>query len=175
MMERPMRRYAMSWQLGPIGCLLIAAGALILFGLVIAVLLRGLAWAVELLYPLAQGVAALGAAALVLFLLPSSLFRSNRRWCGRWVIYVSYSWGVALWMWATLVLYQLWGILGLFLGLILLGIGSVPMACIAALLSGEVEVFGLLILATLVVFATRQLGVWIISKGYPELLRYGDY
>ena len=86
--------------------------------------LYGLVWLTAKLYPLAVGIAVLAALALILVLLPAALLKRNRHWCGIGVTYVSYAWGMALWMFATLVLYSFWGIFGLILGFVLLGVGS---------------------------------------------------
>ena len=85
---------------------------------------------------------------------------------------VSYIWGAALWMYATLVLFELWGSLGLLLGFVLLGFGSVPLACIAALLHGEWALLGEMVFGFVIIAATRFLGIWIASKGTSQWDQY---
>ncbi len=155
-------------RLKDLGSYLLGLFFIVVLGLIIGAVLNGLVWLVDKLYPFALGLAVLGTAALVLLLLPSAVFRSNRIWCGKGIYYVSYAWGISLWMWATLVLYSLWGTFGLFLGLILLGVGSVPVACVALLFAGEFRPLGQMILAVILVFAVRFFGLWLITKGMSD-------
>jgi hypothetical protein len=62
------------------------------------------------------------------------------------------------------VLYELWGGFGLFLGLVLLGVGSVPIACLALLFSGKFSSLGAMVLTVAMVFALRFFGAWIADK-----------
>ena len=140
-------------------------------------LLYGLVWVVGKLYPLAQALASLGTVLLVLMLLPSAFFKRSRNICGKGVVLVSYLWGLSLWMSALLLLYELWGLVGAFFGVILLPFGAVPLACIALLFHGEFALIGLIVLSVILIFAVRSLGHWIISKGVPPQLScdYYDY
>jgi len=68
-------------------------------------------------------------------------------------------------MYATLVLYDHWGTVGMFFGFVLMGFGSVPLAGIACLFRWEWGLIGSLVLGVAIVWVTRLLGVWIVSKG----------
>jgi hypothetical protein len=68
-------------------------------------------------------------------------------------------------MWATLVLYHLWGAFGLIVGLVLVGVGSVPTACVALLFHGQFRAMMLTIFAVVLLFVVRTLGFWITAKG----------
>jgi hypothetical protein len=136
--------------------------------------LYGLVWITSKLYPIIQALASLGTVLLIFMLLPSAIFRRSRNFCGNGIVLVSYVWGLSLWMWALLLLYELWGLGGLFLGFILLP-GAVPLVCIALLFTSEFSAVGLIILSVITIFAVRALGHWIVSKGVPKAVAYYDY
>ncbi len=136
--------------------------------------LYGLVWITSKLYPIIQALASLGTVLLIFMLLPSAIFRGSRNFCGNGIVLVSYVWGLSLWMWALLLLYELWGLGGLFLGFILLP-AAVPLVCVALLLGGEFSTTGLIILSVIMIFAVRALGHWIISKGVPKETSYDYY
>jgi hypothetical protein len=136
--------------------------------------LYGLVWVVSKLYPVAQALASLGTVLLIFMLLPSAIFKGSRIFCGNGIVLVSYLWGLSLWMWSFLLLYELWGLVGLFLGLILLP-AAVPLACIALLLADQLTVIGLIIFSVIAIFSVRALGYWVISKGMPREPSYYYY
>jgi hypothetical protein len=137
---------------------------MIVIGAITSVVLVGALWVASALAPLTTILAALGTLLSIPLLFVAAVSRRNRHFCGRGIVVVSYLWGAALWMWATLVLYHLWGTFGLITGLALLGIGSVPMACIAMLFHGEFAALAGTILALLFTVGSRALGVWIAAK-----------
>ena len=124
----------------------------------------GMVWVSAKLYPIAETLSVFGFVVLVLNLLPSTVFKGSRGYCGNGIVIVSYIWGVALWMYAILVLYGTWGAVGIYIGFLTLGVATVPLACLASLFKGEWALAGELILAVSIVFCTRALGFWIISK-----------
>lgn len=125
----------------------------------------GLVWLSAKLYPIAEALSVLGLIALVLNLLPSVIFKSSRKYCGNGIVIVSYIWGGALWMRSILALYDEWGTMGIYIGFITLGVATVPLACLASLLKGEIGVAGMLAFSVVIVFSTRALGNWITEKG----------
>ena len=77
------------------------------------------------------------------------------------------SWGVALWMWGILALYELWGGVGFFLGVMLVGIGTVILAIIALLLHGKVLLSLGVVLAVGIILAVRFMGAVFASQRKP--------
>jgi WD40 repeat protein len=142
-----------------------------LIGVVISTLLAGTLWVASILAPFALLLACIGTLLLLPLIAVSAVSPRSRRFCGQGIVLVSYSWGIALWMWATLVLYQLWGVFGLVAGLVLVGVGSVPTACVALLFHGQIKVVLLTISAVVIVFAVRALGHWVTAKRKPDSRR----
>jgi hypothetical protein len=126
--------------------------------------LYGLAVLTATLYPLVAGIAGIATLVLIFVLLPAALFKRNRHWCAIGVTFVSYVWWLALWMSAALLLYAIWGKFGFVLGL-LLGIGSVVLACVASLIAGKFGLLALILFGTALVFGARHFGAWLASKG----------
>ena len=96
-----------------------------------------------------------GYAALLLFLL--SIFKSARSFCGVGVIFITYIWGVGIWLSAAISLFLLWHWLGFIIGCMLFGVGVVPLAAIAMLINGYFADLGYLVLSVAVLFGVRLL------------------
>jgi hypothetical protein len=102
----------------------------------------------------------------IIILLPLALFHKTRGWSGVGLYIASYIFGLSLWVWSFLLVYQFWGILGIVIGLILAGIGVVPIAFLAILfghLSYMPDMIGLLVCT----LGARLLGTYLIAK-YEE-------
>jgi hypothetical protein len=156
------------------GWVLVTIAFFFVFAGIAGAFLFGLVWLTSILYPIVQALASLGTVLLFFMLLPSAIFRGSRNFCGNGIVLVSYMWGLSLWMWALLLLYELWGLGGLFLGFMLLP-AAVPLVCVALSLGGEFSSTGLIILSVIMIFAVRALGHWIISKGVPKETSYDYY
>ncbi len=124
-------------------------------------LMFGIVWIASWLYPIVQVLASLGTTLLFLMLLPSAIFKRSRNFCGAGIVIVTYIWGLSLWLWIILVLYEVWGLLGVFVAAIF------PFA---VLLSGQWGFIGSVLLSLVLIGAVRALGFWIISKGEPSAI-----
>ena len=113
---------------------------------------------------LTQMLSGLGLVVLILFLLPLSIPKRTRLFASQTMYIVSYVWGVALWMTATALLLNVWGMVGFVIGVLLLGIGSVPVACVACVISGEWLNLGALILGVLLVFGLRAIALRLLTS-----------
>ena len=112
-------------------------------------------------------VSIIGAIALflaVVVLGPMVLIRRTREAAGVGMVIASWVLGVGLWLWSALVVFAFWGVVGLVVGLLIAGVGVLPLAAIASLLHGSWPILIQLILYTAVVFGLRILGVWISEK-----------
>ena len=77
--------------------------------------------------------------------------------------------GFTLWVWGLLLTYDLWGAIAVLVGLVLLGVGVVPIAMLATLFKGMWLTLGELVLLTVLTFGTRFAGAWAASKAQEEL------
>ena len=138
------------------GGLIVGIALMVLLSGIGMAFMYGIVWIASWLYPLVQILASLGTTLLFLMLLPSAIFKGSRNFCGVGIIIVTYIWGLSLWLWIILFLYELWGIGGLF---------AAAVFPFAILFSGEWGFIGLVLLSLFFIGAVRELGFWIISKG----------
>ena len=140
--------------------------------LVLSVLyIHGMVWFSEKAFPWLSYGGAIAFAICLLVLLPLSIFRKLRPWTGLGFQLASYLFGTLLFAFSCLVAVQLWGYVGLIIGLLLAGGGVVPVAFLAALFHGKWALLGYVVLGTVLTFGTRILGLrWAQStSGEKEL------
>jgi hypothetical protein len=95
---------------------------------------------------------------------PLSLIPPARFIAASGFVIASYVFGVMMWCGGVAFTYDVWGTMGVILGLAFAGVGIVPVAMLAELFHGEWEVlFGFVILIVLT-FGLRLLGFWLAKK-----------
>lgn len=77
-------------------------------------------------------------------------------------------------MLSLLVTYNIWGIVALIIGLLIMGIGILPIAIIASIFNGEWIILASLLGNTLLVFGIRYWGSHIINKSKLEIIMKSD-
>jgi hypothetical protein len=99
---------------------------------------------------------------------PLSLFRGTR-FVAFWGFFVSsYIFGFTVWLYGLLVTYTLWGIFGVILGLVLAGIGVVPLGIIAALINGMWFVVGNLVFGLILTYGARVYATHLGNLTYRQ-------
>jgi len=101
---------------------------------------------------------------LDLLLLPFAVSRKLRRTVGAVIFVSSYLFGLVLWFFSAIVAFSYWGYLGLFIGLIWLGIGVVPVALLAAALNKAWAIAGVIAADFVFVMGARILGAWLSDR-----------
>ena len=99
-----------------------------------------------------------------LLLLPFAVSRKLRRTVGAVIFVSSYLFGLVLWFFSAIVAFSYWGYLGLFIGLIWLGIGVVPVALLAAALNKAWAIAGVIAADFVFVMGARILGAWLSDR-----------
>ena len=138
--------------------------ALVGLSLLGLLMIKGGAWLSDKLYPWLFGLAAIAFAISVFVLLPLAAFKKTRGFSGVGLYICSYAFGAFLWVWGFLTTYTLWGGFGLFIGLMLGGVGVIPLAMLATMFKGMWSIFGQFILITVVTIGTRMLGLFLVTK-----------
>src|SRR3989344_115955 len=165
-------------KLKDIGYSVLGIGFFILFIVAIALLVIGGAKLFETLYPILEGISTVtwGVAWLLLLL---SVVPKFRNFTGGGMVLGTYIGGAIFWLLCFYVTYQLWGFLGIFVGVLFFGLGVFVTAVLALLFDGQfIGALGFaFVLAQ--IFFFRFIGYWIISKyrgaekvytsGIPEL------
>jgi len=114
-------------------------GIILLFALMLipALFIVGGAVLSAFLYPWLLKISAVVLAICIFILLPLSVFKKTRAYGGIGIYLSSELFGITTWIWSFLIAYQLWGFIGIFLGILLGGIGVVPIAILATIFSAE--------------------------------------
>jgi hypothetical protein len=105
----------------------------------------------------------------LLLLLPLAIFRKTRAISAIGFQIASYSFGASLWFYGLLVTYVFWGVMGVFVGLVLLGVGVVPVAAVAAIIHAEWDALGQIALGVFLTFGSRFLCVYLLTKSEPRI------
>jgi hypothetical protein len=114
--------------------------------------------------PFLSSITNIGTVFCVVFLLPLSLFRVTRI-VSIWGFFIaSYLFGLCVWMYGFLVTYDLWGGGGVFIGLVLGGVGIVPLGIIAAALKGLWFIVGDLVYGIALTYGARIFALYLASK-----------
>ena len=100
---------------------------------------------------------------------PLAVIRKTRGVSAAGLMVASYVFGACLWMTSLLLTYELWGTTAVIIGLVLLGIGIVPVALLAALFHGQWWHLLDLVVLILTTFGTRLLAGWLSEKANADL------
>ena len=135
-----------------------------------ALFLYGSAWLSEKVLPVINLIFAVTFFILLLVFLPLSMFRKCRGWCAVAFIYWSYLCGLSLWMFSLLVTLNLWGYVAAIVGLIIMGVGIVPVALLACIFKGEWSIFFQLILQFALLIGCRLYGLYLAGKAEQQVI-----
>jgi len=127
----------------------------------IGVLIRGMVWASEVALPWLFTAGSIALDVCVFVLLPLCVFRKTRPWAGMGFFLSSFLFGTGLFAFSCIVVVQIWGYGGLIFGLLLGGIGVVPLAFFAALFHGAWPLFWSVVIGVILMFGTRSLGLYL--------------
>lgn len=141
-------------------------GIAFFIGIILLALLfiKGGLWLSAILYPWLVLISLITFAISIFILLPLGIFKKTRPVSGTGLLITSYVFGTTVWVWSFLLVYALWGFLGLFIGLFIGGVGVIPVAMLATLFNGEWSALGQLILLIVVTFGTGFLAAYIAQK-----------
>ncbi len=103
-------------------------------------------------------------AVIVIVLLPMCLFKRSRPFAGFGFIAASYLFGITTWLLGAVITFGSFGWIGLIIGLLLFGIGVVPLALIAAIfVLKSWTVAAWIVVMAAVTWGTRIGGHWALS------------
>jgi len=110
---------------------------------------------------------------LVSFVLlaPLSLIPPTRGFSAVGFLIASLAFGAILWLWGIGYTYSVWGLLPVIVGLVLLGVGVVPIAMFAALVHGDWGNLGMFVLTAVLAIGCRGLGSWLAEKADERAAR----
>lgn len=101
---------------------------------------------------------------LILLLLILSVIPRLRIYTGMGVAYMALIWTFLFWLNCLAITYELWGIVGMFIGVMMAGLGIFATAPLALLFAGQWSEALILLLTLGVMYGIRMLGLWIATK-----------
>ena len=102
---------------------------------------------------------------IVIVLLPMCLFKRSRPFAGFGFIAASYLFGITTWLLGAVITFGSFGWVGLLIGLLLFGIGVVPLALIAAIfLLKTWTVAAWIVVMAAVTWGARLAGHWALLE-----------
>lgn len=146
-----------------IGYGVMGIGLMILFFVAIGLLIIGGAKLFEFLYPILEKISTV-TWGIVWLLLLLSIVPRFRNFTGSGIVLGTYIGGAIFWLLCFYVTYQLWGFIGIFVGVLFFGLGVFLTAILALLFDGQF--MGALGFAFVLaqIFFFRFIGYWIIGK-----------
>jgi hypothetical protein len=113
---------------------------------------------------------ALIALGISILLLPLAAFRITRGFAGLALTILSYVFGATAWLYGAACSFMAFGWIGLIIGLILAGVGVVPLAMVAGIFKSEVPIMVTWILLALVAatILARVAGLAMLAKSGDE-------
>ncbi|OIR18979.1 hypothetical protein GALL_13230 [mine drainage metagenome] len=147
--------------IGTLGAYFAVMIAVALVGLLI---LKGSVWLSQYLTPWLFKISWCGLVVVLLGLLPLVASKETRGAGGLGIFFASYLFGATLWFWSMLITYTFWGWPALIIGLVIMGVGVLPIALLATAIKGEWGLFGQLLLIFVVTIGTRGGGTWAVHK-----------
>lgn len=130
--------------------------AFMTIAVVIATLfIYGAAWASTKLLPWFSILTWVAFAIVVFVLLPLAIPRATRGFSSIAMFVASYVFGVTLWMMGLLLTLSIWGVTAVIIGILLGGVGVVPIAMLATLIHGYWLPLVELVLLTVATFGCR--------------------
>jgi hypothetical protein len=147
-----------------VGTYILGIAIFICFLAIPALFIWGGVWLSTNILPWLNLLSLIALAILIIVLLPLSIFRKARSFSGTCMVFSSYIFGVNLWFSGFVLTYVLWGGWAVFIGLVLMGFGVVPIAMLATLFKGMWLELGSLIFATFLTFGVRILGHYLVRR-----------
>lgn len=151
-----------------IGGLLIGLAVIVAFTFLVALFIKGGAWASAVILPFVDFLSWFTISITILVLLPLSFFKKTRPSSGFMLLTASYVFGLAAWLKGFLWAYNIWGVVGVLIGVFLFGVGVVPVGAIALLFNGMWQPFFALIAAVATMYVCRKYGLYLILKADKE-------
>jgi hypothetical protein len=150
-------------KLKALGGFLMGIVVLIAFLSLIAALFAGTAWISGHLLLWFSNASLVAGTVLFLVLLPLSVVKRARPFCGSMIFLISFVFGITLWMDGFLVTLSTWGIFAVIVGLFFAGIGVVPIAMLASLVHGSWSTLLELVILAVLTFGCRIFAQWLVG------------
>jgi len=130
-----------------------------------AVLLVGAVAATKVVLPWLVLASMVAFAVCLLGFVPLAIVPSTRLIAGHCFFYSSYLFGLTTFLMGLLLTWSIYGGIAVIVGLLVFGVGVVPIGMVAALFRGRWADLGVLALTLALTLGARSLGFWLIQSG----------
>ncbi len=158
----------MKEKLKNIGSYVLGVGGFILILFLGILMIKGAVWVGEYALQWLIDFSWIVFAINLFILLPLGLFKKTRVVGGIGMSISSYVFGLTLWFLGLLLTYFTWGFVGIFIGLILGGVGVIPVAMLASIVNGDFLTLLVLVILTALTFGTGILGIYLATKAEKD-------
>jgi hypothetical protein len=110
----------------------------------------------------------------IVVLTPLALIPATRAFSAIGFLLASYAFGAILWIWGMAYAYTAWGLIAVIVGLVLAGVGVVPVAMVAALVHGDWGNLGFFAVVAVLTFGVRALAHWLDEKAALRAARRSE-
>ncbi len=141
------------------GGFLLLAALLVVSILILVFLINGGAQVAVWALPIIDTVYGITFVLNIIILLPLAIFKKTRGYAGIGFYVSSYIFGIDLWLFSFLMTYAFWGAPGVILGVVLWGVGVMPIAALTFLIHGLWSSFFEILLGLIPVFGARYFGI----------------
>jgi len=141
-------------------------GLFVLIILAVSLLIIGGAKLFEFLYPILEKIS-IFIGGVVWLLLILSIVPRFRKFTGSGIVLGTYIGGAIYWFLCFYITYSLWGVLGILIGVLFLGLGVYFTAILALLFNAQFIEALVIASGVAQIFFFRWLGYWIITKYKP--------
>ncbi len=155
-------------KLKEIGSFAVIIAMMALVGVVLGFVFLGIHWISETVLPTMIEIGWILVSITLLVALPMSLLRSTRAVAGQSMMLFSCYFGAVAWLSGFLFSYELWGGWAVFIGLIIAGVGVVPIGMLAAALHSQWGGVGLLFGMVVLTFSVRFYAAYVIVRSQNE-------
>jgi hypothetical protein len=121
-------------------------------------------WALQTFADWVPFVVGITTAICILILAPLAIFRKSRGVAGLGLWIASFIFGAVLWIYGAIATFTYWGWVGLLIGLLVFGVGVVPMGFVALALQSQWEWIANLGVLLLSLVVSRLGGIWLMNK-----------
>ena len=100
----------------------------------------------------------------IIIFLPLSFIKKTKKFAGKGLFFSGFIFGFTVWLIGAIITFSYWGIIALIIGLVLMGVGVIPMGIVACFFNGLWLELAILIIGSILVFAVRAYGLGLIER-----------
>lgn len=101
---------------------------------------------------------------IIFLLILLSVVPRFREFTGGWIVIGTYIVGAIVWFTCFFITYSLWGFFGIFIGVMMFGLGVFFTAILSLIFDGQLAAAFIISITLTIIYLMRMFGYWIISK-----------